>query len=82
MYGSERVQTWSEHKAEDITQNKKYEIVWDLIIQWDSLIEAGREDIMVDKRNKKENRAYRYCNTRGCKGICGKELNILNRSDY
>ena len=44
---------WYEHEPHPVTENKKFKILWEFIVQTDHIIEARRPDMMIiDQENK------------------------------
>ena len=52
--GLEHSEKWYEHAPEGAVENEEIKVLWDINIQCDNLIEAGRPDIIViDKKEHK-----------------------------
>ena len=51
-YNLKRSEKWYEHAPEGV-ENKEVKILWDVMIQCDREIKAGKPDIVVVKRNER-----------------------------
>ena len=47
-YGLNRNEKWCEHQPDEVEDNERCKILWDMTIQCDHIIEARRPDIVVD----------------------------------
>ena len=47
-YGFNRNEKWCEHQPDEVEENERCKILWDMTIQCDHIIEARRPDIVVD----------------------------------
>ena len=47
-YGLNRNEKWCEHQPDEVEENERCKILWDMTIQCDHIIEARRPDIVVD----------------------------------
>ena len=53
-YDMSRGEKWYEHQPEEVMENEKCKILWDMNIQCDHVIEVRRPDIVVvEKKNNK-----------------------------
>ena len=49
-YSLNRNEKWCEHQPDEIEENERCKILWDMTIQSDHIIKARRPDIVVDKK--------------------------------
>ena len=52
-YNLKRSEKWHEHAPEGVVENEKVKILWDVMIQCDREIKAGKPDIVVVNKNER-----------------------------